>query len=151
MPTFDYHFTVDAPLAAVHAFHGRTDVLKRLTPPPLFVQIHRFGAMEDGMLAEFTMWFGPVPVRWHARHVDVDATGFTDVQERGPLASWRHSHRFEALGPNQTRVHEHVTYTHPTGWRGVLTRLFFGRPGLQGLFFYRKLVTRWSLRGAARA
>ena len=51
--------------------------------------------------------------------------------------------------PTTTRVNEHIEYTHPGGVKGILTRLFFGKPGLVGLFIYRKMITRWSLRGAA--
>jgi ligand-binding SRPBCC domain-containing protein len=146
MPTFDYTFTVDAPLSAVADFHSRTDILKRLTPPPLFVQVHEFGEMRDGMVAKFTMWFGPVPVRWRAEHVDVNDHGFTDIQRQGPLATWRHRHQFSAESSGKTRIHEHIEYTHPGGVRGIFTRLFFGKPGLYALFTYRKLITRWSLR-----
>ena len=146
MPTFNYTFTVNAPLQAVADFHSQTGILKRLTPPPLFVQVHDFGEMKEGMIAEFTMWFGPVPVRWKAEHVDVSPNGFTDVQRVGPLATWAHTHSFSAETPATTRVNEHIEYTHPTGVKGILTRLFFGKPGLVGLFIYRKMITRWSLR-----
>jgi ligand-binding SRPBCC domain-containing protein len=143
MPTFKNKFTVNAPLAAVAAFHSRTDILKKLTPPPLFVQVHNFGEMQEGMIAEFTMWFGPVPVRWIAKHVDVSGHGFSDVQQQGPLKTWAHTHHFSADGPNLTTVSDSIEYTHPDGWRGLLTRLMFGKPNLKFLFFYRMLVTRY--------
>lgn len=139
---FTTSFTIPAPLAAVSAFHGQTSILKKLTPPPLFVQIHEFGEMKEGMLAKFTMWFGPVPVYWEAVHTDISVNGFTDTQVIGPLKSWQHTHRFTAEGEKQTRIHESIVYEHPAGWRGLLTRLFFSRPGLYGLFLYRKWVTR---------
>ena len=146
MPIFDYRFTVNAPLADVAQFHSRTDILKKLTPPPLFVQIHDFGEMAEGMVAEFTMWLGPIPLRWKAEHINVSETGFTDVQREGPLESWAHTHRFSAETPSQTTIHEHIEYTHPAGAKGLFTRAFFGKPGLFALFNYRKLITRWSLR-----
>ncbi len=146
MPTFDYAFVVDAPLAAVSAFHQSTDILKRLTPPPMFAQIHDFGEMREGMVARFTLWLGPIPLRWQARHVDVGPNGFTDVQERGPLAAWRHTHHFSAESPTRTRIHEHIEYTHRPGLPGLFTRLIFGRIGLHALFTYRQLVTRRTLR-----
>ena len=146
MPTFKTSFTVNAPVEAVSQFHSRTDILKRLTPPPLFVQIHDFGEMREGMVADFTMWFGPVPVRWQAEHINVSETSFTDVQRVGPLETWAHTHTFSAETPTTTCVHEHIEYTHPAGWRGLLTRAMFGHLGLVGLFQYRKLITRWSLR-----
>lgn len=146
MPTFNNTFTVNAPLQAVADFHSRTDILKKLTPPPLFVQIHDFGEMEEGMIANFTMWFGPIPVRWIAKHVNVSATGFSDVQQQGPLKTWAHTHRFVEASPNVTAVHDSIEYTHPDGWRGLLTRLMFGKPNLKFLFFYRMLVTRYYVR-----
>ena len=144
---FTTSFTVPAPLAAVSAFHGQTSILKKLSPPPLYVQIHEFGAMKEGMVAKFTMWFGPVPVYWEAVHSQVSENGFTDTQQVGPLKSWQHTHRFVAEGENLTRVHESIDYEHPAGWRGWLTRMVFGKLGLHGLFLYRQWVTR---RGVAR-
>lgn len=142
MPTFDYRFTVDAPLAAVSDFHHDTRVLKILTPPPVFVQVHHFDPLSEGAVAEFTMWFGPIPVRWRAVHSNVSQNGFTDTQVEGPLKSWQHTHRFTAVSPTVTAVHEHIEYEHDGGLRGLFSRLFFNRPGLYLLFTARKLITR---------
>ncbi len=140
---FTYQFDVNAPLAAVSQFHSRTDILRKLTPPPVFVQIHDFGEMREGMIADFTMWFGPFPIRWHAEHINVSENGFTDVQRQGLMAKWEHTHRFEALTADKTRLHERIEYEYPSGWRGIAARLLFNKPGLYALFFYRKLITRW--------
>lgn len=142
MNQFTTSFTIPAPLSAVTAFHQDTRVLKKLTPPPLFVQIHEFGEMQEGMVAKFTMWFGPVPVYWEAVHTNISENGFTDTQVIGPLKSWQHTHHFTAKGENQTHIHEAIVYEHPASWRGLLTRLFFSKPGLHFLFLYRKWVTR---------
>jgi ligand-binding SRPBCC domain-containing protein len=155
MPIFTYTFTVKAPLSAVSAFHHDTRILKKLTPPPLWVQIHQFEPLSDGAKAEFTLWFGPIPVRWTAVHSDVGPHGFTDTQLRGPLKAWRHTHRFTAVTPSPdtqaalTRVQETIQYEHHTGWRGLFSRLLFGRPALYLLFTARKLLTRWHV-GQAR-
>lgn len=146
MHTFDYTFTVNAPLEAVSQFHSRTDILKKLTPPPVFVQVHDFDAMQEGMIADFTMWFGPFPIHWIAEHVNVSAHGFTDVQREGLMASWAHTHTFETETETVTRIREHIEYDYPIGWRGIIARLLFNKPGLFGLFTYRKLRTRWELR-----
>lgn len=145
-PTFIHSFTVNAPLAAVSAFHHDTSVLKKLTPPPLFVQIHRYEPLAEGSEAEFTLWFGLLPLRWLAVHSDVSATGFTDTQVSGPLRSWQHTHRFSPLGNGKTLISDHVEYAHHSGWRGFLSRLLFSWPGLYLLFTARKWLTRWRLR-----
>lgn len=142
MQTFDYIFTVPAPLAAVSAFHHDTSILKLLTPPPMFVQIHDFEPLAEGSVANFTIWAGPIPLRWQAVHSNISENGFTDTQNQGPLQFWQHTHRFRPLSPTLTEVHEHIEYAHHAGRRGLLTRLLFSRPGLYGLFTARKLLTR---------
>ncbi len=145
MPVFDDSFDVDASVARVAAFHGDTRVLQRLTPG--YVQIHRSDPLADGAIAEFTVWFGPMPIRWRALHRDVGPNGFTDVQERGPLNSWTHTHRFEPIDDATTRVTEHIEYEYAAGWEGVRGRLLFGPVALQILFSYRAWRTRRALRG----
>jgi ligand-binding SRPBCC domain-containing protein len=143
MARFNYSFTVNAPLAAVAEFHYDTRALKRLTPPPVAVQLHRVEPLAEGSTSEFTLWFGPLPVRWTAVHSQVDRQrGFTDTQVRGPMRRWRHSHCFEAVSERETRVREHLEYQHPAGLRGLFSRLLFSAPALWALFTYRKWATR---------
>lgn len=144
---FKHAFTVDAPLPAVAEFHSDTRALKKLTPFPIIAQIHEYEPLADGSNARFTLWFGPLPVRWHAVHSEVGPNGFVDTQVAGPLKSWRHAHRFVALGPEKTRVEDSITYEHDNGARGLFSRLLFARPGLWFLFTARKYLTR---RGVAR-
>jgi ligand-binding SRPBCC domain-containing protein len=147
MNQFQYQFTVNAPLTAVAQFHKDATLLKKLSPPPIFVQIHEVEPLAEGASAAFTMWFGPLPLRWLAVHSDVDPqTGFTDTQQEGPLAFWRHTHRFTAVDDHTTLVAETINYNHHPGWRGLLSRALFNRPGLFLLFTYRKWRTRWELK-----
>lgn len=142
MATFDYTFTVDAPLMAVSAFHHDTRVLKKLTPPPMIIRVHKFEPLGEGSIGEFTLWLGPIPLHWRAVHSDVSENGFTDTQEKGPMKFWQHTHRFTAVSPTKTQVHEHIEYEYASGLQGLLTRLLFNKPGLLYLFTARKLITR---------
>ena len=143
MPVFEQAFTVRASLAAVAEFHHDARALKHLTPPPLFVQIHRAEALAEGALTDFTLWLGPIPLRWVAVYARVSSEqGFTDSQQRGPLQAWTHTHQFEALAARHTRVTDHIEYEHAAGWRGWLSRLMFNSLALRGLFAYRAWVTR---------
>ncbi len=142
MPVFEYSFRVQAPLAAVSAFHHDPRALKRLTPPPVFVQLQAVEPLGEGSVSRCTLWFGPLPVRWVAVHQDVSENGFTDRQERGLMKRWEHTHRFTAEGSNVTRIDEHVEYEHGRNWRGVLSRLLFAPPTLWILFTYRRYITR---------
>jgi ligand-binding SRPBCC domain-containing protein len=148
MPTFDYRFVVEVPVDAVHCFHRDTRALKRLTPPPAFVQLHDIEPLAEGSVSRFTIWAGPLPLRWKAVHRDVSRHGFTDVQVEGPAHRWEHTHTFLPLGEQTTQIHEHVEYEHHAGPRGFVTRLLFSRLNLRLMFAYRKLVTRRHLRSA---
>ncbi|MAU00935.1 MAG: cyclase [Anaerolineaceae bacterium] len=150
MPVFNFKFTVDAPVTAVSHFHHDTRILKKLSPPPIFVQIHRFEPLGEGSEAEFTLWFGPLPLRWLAIHSDVSVNGFTDTQARGPLKHWQHTHRFTAVSPQTTQVHEQIEYSHKPGLPGLLSRLLFNKAGLYGLFTARQWLTRWHVRQQQR-
>ena len=142
MPVFDYSFTVKAPLSKVAQFHHDTRALKLLTPFPIIVQIHRVEPLAEGSVSDFTLWFGPLPIHWVAVHKDVDKQrGFTDVQQKGPAKTWVHTHTFSPEGNDLTRITEHIEYEHYPGFRGILSRLLFPKPGLKALFTYRKIVT----------
>jgi ligand-binding SRPBCC domain-containing protein len=146
MPVFDYRFTVAAPLAAVRDFHRDTSALKRLTPPPTFVQLHAIEPLAEGSVSRFTLWVGPLPLRWKAVHRGVTDRGFTDVQAEGPAAKWEHTHSFVPLDDRTTEIREHIEYEHKRGFWGVVTRILFSKPNLYAMFTYRMLVTRWFLR-----
>lgn len=134
-----------ATLAAVSEFHHDTAALKRLTPPPIFVQLHHIEPLAEGSLSEFSLWFGPLPVHWFARHSKVSEQGFTDTQESGPLKYWAHTHTFKDIGQGLVQVNEHIEYEHHADWRGLRSRLLFAPLGLSFLFNYRALATRRAL------
>ena len=147
MPVFDFRFTVAAPLEAVSAFHSQTGILKALTPPLMIMQVHRFDPLANGSIGEFTIWMGPIPVRWVAEHSEVSQTGFVDTQTEGPMKFWKHTHRFTRVSPDITEVHEHIEFEHHTGLRGLWSRILFPHVALIVLFTYR----RWATRRAVRA
>jgi ligand-binding SRPBCC domain-containing protein len=150
MPIFDYRFTVTAPLKAVRDFHHDTNVLKRLTPPPTIVQLHAIEPLSEGSVSKFTLWVGPLRLRWTAVHRGVSERGFTDIQAAGPAARWEHTHTFTPLSAAITEIQEHVEYEHKRGPWGVVTGILFARPNLYVMFTYRKYATRWFLRAAKR-
>ncbi len=142
MKTFDFEFTVDAPQEVVRDFHHDTSALKILTPPPTIMQLHHMEPLGEGSVSRFTIWAGPLPIRWEATHQNVDEDGFTDVQTEGMMQSWAHTHRFVAEGPSRTRIVEHIEYEHPPFPKKLLTYAIFGPLSLRGLFEYRKFQTK---------
>ena len=109
MKQYRHTFQVNAPLAAVADFHRSTAALRQLSPPPMIVQFHRIEPMADGSISDFTMWLGPVPIRWVAVHSDVsDQEGFTDSQQSGPFRTWVHRHTFRAIDATTTEVVDEI-------------------------------------------
>ncbi|MCX7975904.1 MAG: hypothetical protein N2646_02415 [Bellilinea sp.] len=146
MRRFHYQFEVRASLQAVADFHRDTRALRRLTPPPIFVQFHYLEPLAEGSIAEFTLWFGPFPVRWRAVHTQVDEQrGFTDTQVVGPLRFWRHRHFFKSLDAQRTLIREEIEYEYPSGIDGWWTQVVYSPLALRFLFLYRSLITRWNL------
>lgn len=125
------------------AFHQDPTALGKLTPPPIFMQLHHDGrtSLTEGEL-EFTLWFAVIPIRWRARHEPVTAgVGFADLQLSGPMAYWRHEHLFEPAEGGMALI-DRVTLAHKPGLKGWLTRLMFDGLPLRFLFFYRHMRTR---------
>jgi ligand-binding SRPBCC domain-containing protein len=106
---YRHSFQVDAPLADVVGFHTAASSLKAITPPLIPMQLHHAPQrMGDGDEMDFTMWMGPLPVRWKARIEGVSPEGFLDRQVRGPFASWAHRHSFRAVDEASTEVVDEV-------------------------------------------
>lgn len=125
------------------AFHDDPQALRRLTMPPLVLQILRDDrtSLTEGEI-EFRLWFGPLPVHWLARHtVGPTSSSFKDVQVQGPLAQWEHEHLFEPT-PHGARLTDRITLEHRPGPAGWLTRLLFDGLPLKMLFLYRHWQTR---------
>ena len=148
MPVFESQFTVKAPIQAVRDFHHDTSALKKLVPPPTIIQLHEIQPLAEGSVSKFTLWIGPVPIHWTAKHHSVDENGFTDIQAKGPVKHWEHRHTFEPLEANLTLVRDHIEFEHFNGLRGVLTRILFAKLNLRLMFAYRKFSTRRELRNS---
>lgn len=141
--TFQHSSIFRTTMEAMVHFHEAPDALKVLTPPPLFVQIVRDErvSLTQGEVV-FILWFGPLPIRWTARHEPGPTeTSFIDRLLSGPMVSWEHQHLFRTVDQG-VELTDKITFAHKPGWRGVLTRLVFDGLPLRFLFWYRHWHTR---------
>lgn len=140
---FSHRFRVQAPLDEVVTFHRRSASMAAITPPPILVRVHQAPAMlKAGDQMDFTMWLGPLPIRWVAQIDDHPDTGFVDRQVRGPFAQWDHRHTFVALAAQETEVIDEVTvqlHEDSVWWQLVGFGMWLGLPLL---FAYRAWRTR---------
>jgi len=144
MRSYTHRFRVKASLDKVTAFHGDTRALKQLTPPPLIVSFNDIEPLAEGSIADFTMWLGPLPIRWVAKHHDVHQSGFRDIQVRGPFQAWEQIHSFVQLTENETEVLDHIQAlpSQHLFW-GIISRLMW--LNLPILFAYRAWKTKRAL------
>ena len=142
MRSFQYEFLVDAPIVRVAEFHGSTQALKLLTPPPMFVKFNHIEPLGEGSRSDFTLWLGPIPIRWVAVHSDVNPEiGFTDTQVEGLFQTWVHRHTFQRLSHDKTRIIDQIE-GQPSNhilW-GIVSRIMWFT--LPILFSYRARQTR---------
>ena len=142
---YQHTFKVAAPIQKVNAFHRSSRSLKVITPPVFFMSnVLAPEELADGNKMAFTIWLGPLPIRWIARVENFSPTGFDDIQTSGPFKSWKHAHRFEALDENNTQVVDNVEYSFQRHWFWGVIGLVMAL-GLPILFWYRGLRTRATL------
>ncbi len=119
---YSHRFTVNAPLAAVAEFHTRSGSMAAITPPPIVTRIHHAPArLAEGDFMDFTLWLGPVPIRWQARIEDATPAGFVDRQQRGPFRQWVHRHSFISVDQNTTQIIDDIELSlRPHPWWGLI-------------------------------
>lgn len=127
---YNHRFNVNAPLAVVDDFHRQSASMGAITPPPIIVRVHHAPTvLADGDEMAFTMWLGPLPIRWLAQ-IETLPDGFIDRQRQGPFASWVHRHTFEAVNGTTTAVIDQVTAELSSHWfwKIVGGGMWFGLP-----------------------
>ena len=96
---FMHRFRVKAAVEDVAEFHRGSASMAAITPPPIIVRVHSApDKLKSGDRMDFTLWAGPIPVRWTACIEDASEEGFTDRQLSGPSGSWVHRHGVRGIG-----------------------------------------------------
>lgn len=139
---FRHSFGVQATPAEVTAFHRRSDALKAITPPVILMRMHSAPPeLGEGDEMDFTMWLGPLPIRYVARIEQVTPDSFVDVQVRGPFQRWQHTHRFISHEGGVTEVQDEIEAEVGRGLYRTTASLIMWL-GLPILFAYRGWRTR---------
>ncbi|MEM8930634.1 MAG: TIGR01777 family oxidoreductase [Acidobacteriota bacterium] len=145
--TFEHHLDLPVSADAAWAWHARPGAFDRLAPPWQSLRILRRNPdLSDGSELEFRIGLGPFGMRWLARHSNVEpGVGFVDEQIRGPFASWRHEHRFEAIDDASCRLIDRVDYRLPLSTLSDRLAGGFVHGDLTALFAWRRRVTSGDL------
>ena len=147
---YRHAFGVRASLPEVARFHQKMESFKALNPPPIVVRLHQAADNpQDGDQMKFTLWLGPIPVRWVAQFSQVSPQGFTDTQIKGPFQKWIHQHRFHELNSQLTEVEDIVEVE--IGINPLTPIAIAMWLGLPLLFGYRAWQTRKILEASSEA
>ncbi len=127
------------PRSEVFDFFSRAENLERLTPRWLGFQILTPLPLEmaEGAIIEYTIRLGGLPVRWRTRILEWKPPHhFKDEQERGPYASWVHTHSFEERDGG-TLMTDRVRYRLPFDPIGRMAHAPLVRPSVNAIFDFR--------------
>jgi ligand-binding SRPBCC domain-containing protein len=106
---YRHSFKVNSTLTKVIEFHAQSANMAALTPPPIVVRMQKAPAeVREGDEMAFTLWLGPLPVRWLLRIEEVSAHGFTDRQLQGPFKKWVHRHKYHPLDEEWIEVVDEI-------------------------------------------
>ncbi len=132
---------LDVPIDEAFDFFSRAENLQAITPPLLRFRITSPTPIEMkvGALIKYRLRVHAVPVSWLTRIEEWDPPrGFVDRQLRGPYGLWHHTHCFEELGPERTRMTDIVRYGHRFGPLGTIGEHLLVRRDLDRIFDYRR-------------
>ncbi|MEW6282749.1 MAG: NAD-dependent epimerase/dehydratase family protein, partial [Candidatus Eremiobacterota bacterium] len=138
-------FVWSSPLGAsaddVYAWHERPGAFERLLPPWTPARtVSTSGGLGPGGRRLIELKVGPLKLHWDALHTDcTPGRMFQDIQMRGPMAHWTHTHRFVPRNGSACVLQDEVDCSLPGGWpvdrvfqkslERALTRVFRFRHG----------------------
>lgn len=142
--TVEREHIIYRPRSEVFAFFGDAFNLELITPPFLRFRILTEPpvSMRAGALIDYRLQLFGLPFGWRTRIDEWSPEEvFVDRQIEGPYALWHHTHTFDEIAPNKTRMRDLVLYQIPYGPVGRLARALFIRKTLDHIFDYRQQMT----------
>jgi len=151
MPHFEKSTEIAATADDLYDYHAARGAFSRLTPPWEHADlVEDIPSLTNGVRARIQVGAGPARLEWLAEHRDCEpGRGFTDVQLKGPFASWAHRHEFTALGEDRSRLTDRIKFRLPFGPLGLIAGEGFVQDKLTRMFRYRHTVTRQDLERAS--
>lgn len=143
-------------LERAFGFFSRAENLEAITPPWLRFEIVTPTpiVMHAGTRIRYRLRLRGIPVRWLTQIEEWEPPHrFVDRQLKGPYALWHHTHQFEAVGEERTRMVDVVRYGQRLGPLGDLAEQLVVRRDLRRIFDYRRdaiaaLITEQAAEGA---
>lgn len=134
---------VNKPRVELFNFFENPYNLEKITPPTLSFNIasNVGNRVFAGQIIDYKLKIHGVPAKWKTLIKEYQAPDyFIDVQLKGPYVSWHHTHRFIALGDNQTLLVDEVLYALPMGLLGEFLLRPFILKDINKIFEFRKKI-----------
>jgi ligand-binding SRPBCC domain-containing protein len=142
---------IPASIEAVCARFADVENLEAITPPWLHFEIlsEKPVVMATGTIIDHRLRLHGIPIRWRTLIDRWDPPhGFTDSQQRGPYATWIHTHSFTAVDGG-TLARDHVRYRVGYGPIGNLALRLFVARDIERIFDFRRDAIHRLLTGPA--
>ncbi len=130
---------INASAADLYRWHLEPGAFEVLNPPWEKVRISTPPqVLVEGAEVVLHMRVGPFSLKWVALHCHFEhGRRFDDIQKSGPFKSWQHTHRFDPISENTTRMIDDIHYELYGGAPiNQLGQLFVKRR-LERMFAYR--------------
>lgn len=140
---------VNAPAAALGAWHHRRGAFRRLVPPWVRYRfIEEPVELKNGVRSIVKTRLAPlIWSKWVAELKNVTPGGnFSDIQLNGPFAHWYHQHRFIDQGAEKSQLNDVIEYRLPLGALGKFFGGWYVERQLTQLFRYRHSITTMDLK-----
>jgi len=152
LETYERRVALAVSAEEAFAWHTRPGALRRLVPPWQDVRVVGGGeGIEDGTRVELRVGVGPLAACWVAEHRGCrPPREFRDVQIRGPMSYWEHTHRFEPSEPSGCFLEDRIEYALSLGRLGRMVDAAWFRGQLERMFTYRHATVAADLADHAR-
>lgn len=145
MSQFSYRSVLPFSQQQVFDYHMSPGALSRLIPPwePISILSKTSPGVTLKSQVQLRVPLAPFLYKtWLAEHTEVSPPhSFTDEQRTGPFARWIHQHRFTALTPESTELHDSVDFALPLAPLSTLFAGWFVQKKLQRTFQFRHTRT----------
>ena len=143
---FKKEIILGAKVEDVFDWHCRKSAFQRLNPPWEKVKIEKQEGIFEGAITKMKVYEGPVSINWVSKHTKyIQDKCFTDEQLKGPFKIWKHSHFFEKISDNKSKLTDDIEYRMKFYPFSKLMKTHI-RNKLERMFTYRHVILKQDIK-----
>jgi hypothetical protein len=144
MPTFEQVTFIDRDIQTVFDFHLDLDNLLKISPDDANLQIfHSPEKMEQGARVGLFVKIGPITTTMETVIEELDPPHkLVDKQVGGFFSKWLHTHLFEKVTENKTKLTDKIEYSLPGGMFANIVGGGIAQRKIEDMFRHRAGMTK---------